>query len=74
MFPFRWIYYYGSNKSTGKETGKMHLCAVVTVLTHTRDSYQWSITFVLKSFVDMTKNLHTVLVRAVKAQIVPEVF
>ena len=21
------IYYYGSNKSTGKETGKMHLCA-----------------------------------------------
>ena len=26
-FPFRWIYYYGSNKSTGKETGKTHLCA-----------------------------------------------
>ena len=23
-----WIYYYGSNKSTGKETGKTHLCAV----------------------------------------------
>ena len=22
QFPFRWIYYYGSNKSTGKETGK----------------------------------------------------
>ena len=21
QFPFRWIYYYGSNKSTGKETG-----------------------------------------------------
>ena len=26
QFPFRWIYYYdGSNKSNGKETGKMHL-------------------------------------------------
>ena len=28
QFPFRWIFYYGSNKSTRKETGKMHLCAV----------------------------------------------
>ena len=27
-FTFRWIYYYGSNKSTGKETGKTHLCAL----------------------------------------------
>ena len=27
QFPFRWIYYYGSNNSTGKETGKMHLYA-----------------------------------------------
>ena len=26
QFPFRCIYYYGSNKSTGKETGKTHLC------------------------------------------------
>ena len=26
---FRWIYYYGSNKSAGKETGKSHLCALV---------------------------------------------
>ena len=25
QFPFRWIYYYGSNKFTGKETGKTHL-------------------------------------------------
>ena len=30
-FPFRWIYYCHSSKSTGKETGKMHLCAVVTL-------------------------------------------
>ena len=28
QFPFRWFYYYRSNKSTGKETGKMHYCAV----------------------------------------------
>jgi hypothetical protein len=28
QFPFRLIYYYGSNKSTGRETGKIHLCAV----------------------------------------------
>ena len=30
QFPLRWIYYYGSNKSTGKETGKTHLCALPT--------------------------------------------
>ena len=28
QIPFRWIYYYGSTKSTGKETGKTNLCAV----------------------------------------------
>ena len=28
QFRFRWIYYYGSNESTGKETEKTHLCAV----------------------------------------------
>ena len=28
QFLFRWIYYYDSNKSTGKETGKTHLCGV----------------------------------------------
>ena len=27
QFPFRWIYYCHSSKSTGKETGKTHLCA-----------------------------------------------
>ena len=26
QFPFRWIYYCHSSKSTGKETGKMHFC------------------------------------------------
>ena len=26
QFPFHWIYYYSSNKSTEKETGKSHLC------------------------------------------------
>ena len=29
QFPFRRIYYYGSNNSTGKEISKTHLCAVV---------------------------------------------
>ena len=29
QFLFRWIYYCHSSKSTGKETGKTHLCAVV---------------------------------------------
>jgi hypothetical protein len=28
LFPFQWIYYYGSNESIGKETGKTHLCAL----------------------------------------------
>ena len=28
QFPFRWIHYCGSIKSTRKETGKMHLCAL----------------------------------------------
>ena len=32
QFPFRWIYFYGSNKSTGKYTGKMHLCGLVRQL------------------------------------------
>ena len=31
QFPFRWIYYYGSNKSTGKETAKTHICALHSV-------------------------------------------
>ena len=30
QFPFRCIYYYGSNKSNG--TGKMHLCAMYTLI------------------------------------------
>ena len=29
QFPFRWIYCCGINESTGKDTGKMHLCAMV---------------------------------------------
>ena len=31
QFSFRWILYYGSNKSTGLETDKSHLCAVAKV-------------------------------------------
>ena len=29
QYSFRWSYYYGSNKSTGKETGKSHLFAEI---------------------------------------------
>ena len=32
QFPFWWIYYCHSSKSTGKETGKTHVCATVTDL------------------------------------------
>ena len=28
QFPFRWIYYYDSDKYTGKETDKTHFCAM----------------------------------------------
>ena len=28
QFLFLWIYYYGSNESTGKKTGKTHLCGL----------------------------------------------
>ena len=28
QFPFMWIYYCHSSKSTGKGTGKTHLCAM----------------------------------------------
>ena len=37
QFPFRWIYYCHGSDSTGKETGKIHLCALVhCVLKHSR--------------------------------------
>ena len=32
QFTFPWIYYYGSNKSTGKETGKTHKMLVLFLL------------------------------------------
>ena len=32
QFPFQWIYYYGSDKSTGKESGKTHLWAMLPFL------------------------------------------
>ena len=33
QFSSRWIYYYGVNKSNGKETGKTHLCAMFWLYT-----------------------------------------
>ena len=32
QFPFQWIYYCYSSKSTRKKSGKTHLCAVVYIL------------------------------------------
>ena len=32
QFPFGWIYYYGSNKSTGQEIGEIHLYALQYML------------------------------------------
>jgi hypothetical protein len=37
QFPFRWIKYCHSSKSTGKETGKTHLCALAWILAGTPD-------------------------------------
>ena len=34
QFPFWWIYYCHSSYSTGKETGKTHLCVLVTTEMH----------------------------------------
>ena len=35
QFPFWWIYYYGSNKSTRKENGKLHFGTLYFRLLHT---------------------------------------
>ena len=34
QFPFRWIYYCHSSKSTGEETGKTHLCGNLCIFKH----------------------------------------
>ena len=44
QFHFRWIYYYGSDKSTGKETGKRHLCGVFG------SEYEYVVMFEIHSF------------------------
>ena len=36
QFPFRWIYYCHSSESTGKETGKTHLCEWCNAYTKSR--------------------------------------
>ena len=40
---FRWIYYYGGNKSTGKETGKSHLCAMVKHSISFENNQKWTL-------------------------------
>ena len=45
-FPFRWIYYCNSSESTGKETDKTHLCALVRIPCYILDA-TWSSQIVL---------------------------
>ena len=40
QFLFQWIYYCYNSKSTGKETGKTHLCAVCRLTFRCRLDYQ----------------------------------
>ena len=44
QFPFRWIYYCHSCKSTGKEAGKTHLCACICLqfLSNFRTQPDWN--------------------------------
>ena len=37
QFPFRRIYYYGSNNSTGKEISKTHLCGLYSLLKYAKN-------------------------------------
>ena len=39
QFTFWWIYYYGSNESTGKESGKTHLCAMFSLFSNFCDLF-----------------------------------
>ena len=51
QFPFRWIYYYGSIKATGKETGKTYLCAMGWIFFWLKEhSYFYSQSFWHESF------------------------
>ena len=40
QFPFWWIYYCHSSESTGKETGKKHLCALLYLLKYSTYTFQ----------------------------------
>ena len=51
QFPFQWIYYCHSSKSTWKETGKTHLCALwrnVYIALHSAKMYMCQNVHVLK--------------------------
>ena len=39
QFPFRWIYYCLSSKSTGKETDKTHICSLVGTILICKTQY-----------------------------------
>ena len=58
QFPFRWIYYCGSNKSTGKKSGKMHLCALFLALKRNHlKSKTWAHVLHSSRFVNVYKTL-----------------
>ena len=66
QFPFLWIYCYGSNKSTRKETGKMHLCAVFAQSVFDTKNWYFHQTFQLMSAVVRLKGLVKVPLFCVK--------
>ena len=52
QFTLLWIYYYGSNESTGKETGKTHLCAMFKFFNPA--FYNHSCTYFILSFMSLS--------------------
>ena len=50
QFPFRWIYYYGSNKATGKETDKTHLCVHCSICKITTSYESLTLIFEINNF------------------------
>ena len=55
QFPFRWIYYYGSYKSTVKKTSKTHLCWVPNLVTKLCQNWSKRFEFQLKAVMKSLK-------------------
>ena len=56
QFPFWWIYYCHSSESTGKETGKKHLCALLYLLKYSTYTFQLKFENTLVSLDRLTYN------------------